>query len=878
MIAALLAGATAANAQAPAARKRVTALRTVEPPVIDGRLSEDIWSRAQPASDFTQRDPDEGRPATERTEIRVLYDNDALYVAARLFDSEPELIGRRLSSRDGDKDADRIIIYLDSMYDRLTGAAFGVSASNVQEDTIIFNDTFQDSSWDAVWQSRVSVDEGGWSAEIRIPLSQLRFPLADSQTWGINVERYIRRKNETVWLERVPKTESGIASRMGDLAGLDGLRPRRRMELLPYAAARAELVAPEEATDPFNDGARAFGALGMDLKLGLSSNLTVDATVNPDFGQVEVDPAVVNLTAFETFFPEKRAFFLEGAQIFNSFGQGGSNSFWGFNMSDPSIFYSRRIGRSPQLELDTDFLDQPAATTILGAVKLTGKTSTGWNIGLLQAVTGEETARTKVDDVTALATVEPLTNYTVARLQRELGRRGGAGLIATSVTRRLDTPSLKTALADRAYVFGTDAYVFLDNQREWVVTGKLSGSRVSGTAEAIDTLQRAAQRYFQRPDAPHLSLDPSRTSLSGWTGRVVLNRNSGLWQVNAALWGVSPGFESNDLGFHGTGDRAGAHAVFLWRGVTPNRISRERVLWGAKAWTWNYNREVQHDGWHGRAGITFLNYWFVNGGGLVWRRTLDDRLTRGGPSAVAPGGYWSNVNAGTDPRRWFSVQTNVERASNDEGGFSNRVNLAFSIKPSSMVTISAGPDWKRSRAEAQYVTTVDDDSALATHGHRYVFGILDQTELSMTTRLNLILTPTVSVQVFAQPLLSSGDYLNFRELARPRTFDFLEYGSAGRSLNLDIPSNVYSVDPDGTTGDAPAFTFDNPDFNLKSLKFNAVFRWEMKPGSTFYAVWTRQQEDERDPGHFVFGRDARRLFAAQGDDVFLVKIAYWIGR
>jgi hypothetical protein len=260
--AALLAGATAAHAQAPAARKRVTALRTVEPPVIDGRLSEDVWSRAQPASDFTQRDPDEGRPATERTEIRVLYDNDALYVAARLFDSEPDLIGRRLSSRDGDKDADRIIIYLDSMYDRLTGAAFGVSASNVQEDTIIFNDTFQDSSWDAVWQSRVSVDEGGWSAEIRIPLSQLRFPLADSQTWGINVERYIRRKNETVWLERVPKTESGIASRMGDLAGLDGLRPRRRMELLPYAAARAELVAPEEANDPFNDGARASARWG----------------------------------------------------------------------------------------------------------------------------------------------------------------------------------------------------------------------------------------------------------------------------------------------------------------------------------------------------------------------------------------------------------------------------------------------------------------------------------------------------------------------------------------------------------------------------------------------------------------------------------------
>ena len=339
----VLASASVAQGQTSVERINVTAVRTSEPPVIDGRLIEEGWSRAEAASAFTQRDPDEGRPATERTEVKILYDNDALYIAARLFDSQPELIGRRLSSRDGgkdgnrdaDPDADRIIIYLDSMYDRLTGAAFGVSAANVQEDAIIFNDTFVDKSWDAVWQSHVSIDEGGWSAEIRIPLSQLRFPLAEKQTWGVNVERFIRRKNETVWLERVPKNEAGLASRMGNLTGLDGLRPRRRMELLPYAAARAEFVAPEETADPFNDGARAFGALGMDMKLGLSSNLTVDATVNPDFGQVEVDPAVVNLTAFETFFPEKRAFFLEGAQIFNSFGQGGSNSFWGFNASDP---------------------------------------------------------------------------------------------------------------------------------------------------------------------------------------------------------------------------------------------------------------------------------------------------------------------------------------------------------------------------------------------------------------------------------------------------------------------------------------------------------------------------------------------------------------
>jgi hypothetical protein len=586
---------------------------------------------------------------------------------------------------------------------------------------------------------------------------------------------------------------------------------------------------------------------------------------------------VVNLTAFETFFQEKRAFFLEGAQIFSNFGQGGSNSFWGFNTSDPSIFYSRRIGRSPQITAEGDFTDSPAATTILGAAKLTGKTSGGWSIGLLEAVTDRETARTRSGVVTGRADVEPLTNYAVARVQRELGRRGGAGFMTTAVTRRLDTRPLQTALVGQAYVLGGDGYVYLDSNRDWVLTGKLSGSRISGTSEVIDAAQRAPQRYYQRPDAPHVKLDPSRTSLGGWAGRINLNRNSGVWLVNAALWGASPGFESNDLGFHGTGDRAGAHSVFLWRGVMPNRFSRSRSVWMAKAWTWNYNQELQHDSWHSRGSITFLNYWYVNGGGLVWRRVLDDRLTRGGPSAVSPGGSWWNINAGTDSRQWFSVQANVSGSPRNAGGSSANASLSFSIKPSSMVTLSTGPEWNRSQPVAQYVTSITDPTALSTYGGRYVFGTLDHTQLSMTTRVSVILTPTVSVQVFTQPLLAVGDYTNFKELAQPRTFDFLEYGSAGRSLELDIPSNTYIVDPDGN-GAAPTFSFSNPDFNLKSFRLNAVFRWEVKPGSNFYAVWTRQQEDTSHPSQFAIGRDTGRLFTAPGNDVFLVKMAYWIGR
>ena len=868
----------AAGGQAVSPAADIHAVRTPRAPLIDGNLGDEVWAQAAPASGFTQRDPDEGRPATERTEVRFLFDNDALYVAARLYDSRPDLIATRLSRRDNSPDADLLSVYLDPMHDHLTGAVFRVSASNVQQDAVLYNDTWSDGSWDAVWDSAVGVDDQGWSVEMRIPLSQLRFPQADRHTWGVNVERFIRRNNESAWLHMVPKNDTGLASRMPHLVGLDGIRPKRTLELLPYTAARGEFVTPTRTGNPFNDGSRAFASAGLDVKYGLTSNLTLNGTVNPDFGQVEVDPAVVNLTAFETFFEEKRPFFLEGAQIFGNFGVGGSNSFWGFNTSIPSIFYSRRIGRTPQLGASGEFVDIPTATTILGAAKLTGKTNGGWSIGVLEAVTDRERARTHSGTLSGTAAVEPFTNYFVARLQRELGRRGGAGFMATAVNRRLDTTRFRDSLADQAYVVGTDAHLFLDPGRVWVLTGSAAVSRVSGSAAFLDRLQRAPQRYFQRPDATHVALDPARTALTGVSHRLVLNRNSGTWFVNAQLWGSSPGFESNDIGFHGTGDRGGAHAVYYRRDVVPNRVTRNWQFWVAKWWNWNYAGELQGNGYNAQAGAQFLNYWNVNTNAGWRHRTLDDRLTRGGPSASAPSLAFWNVNGGTDSRQPFSLSGNVNHAWTEEGGWQWNGNLSLNIKPSPLVTISTGPSWNRNHFEAQYVRTVTDAAAGHTYGQRYVFGLLDQSQLSMTTRVSLILTPRVSVQVFAQPLLAAGDYSDFKELAAPRTYDFLRYGAGSSVLRHDAATRRYTVDPDGHGGDAPTFTFTDPDFNVKSLRLNAVFRWEVKPGSTFYAVWTRQQQDFSHPGLFAPGRDASALFRAPGDDVVLVKMAYWIGR
>jgi hypothetical protein len=794
------------------------------------------------ADRFTQHDPNEGKPATERTEIRILYDDEAIYVAARMFDGQPDRIVRRLSNRDDVPDADYVSFFFDPRHDRLTGAMFQVSAAGVQADNVISNDTNQDGSWDAVWTSAVTVDAQGWCVEVRIPFSQLRFNAGEHQTWGINVARYIQRKNETAWLALVPKNENGLASRMVPLTGLDGIHPARRLEIAPYTAVRQEFIRPPSAGDPFNDGSRTFGAAGLDLKAGVTSGLTLDATINPDFGQAEVDPAVVNLSAFETFFDEKRRFFIEGSDIFGNFGAGGSNNFFGFNTSDPNLFYSRRIGRAPQAPAGGDFADVPAATTILGAAKLTGKTANGWSIGLLDAVTSREQARVQTGAVRSRTEVEPLTNYMVGRLKHDF-TWGGVGLMATSVLRNLDTLLLKDLLTRRATVFGGDAFYFFDRKHDWVVTGKMSGSHISGSEAALTGIQLAPQRYYQRPDAPEVSFDPHRTSLSGYAGRVNLNRNAGVWRVNAALWGVSPGFESNDLGFHTNGDRAGGHGVLMWSHPNTTRVTRNMGAWVARAWGWNFNRQMLNNQWYGCGNATFLNYWNANVCGGYNYKTFDDSLTRGGPLAVNPASRGISGNMSTDSRGWLSLGFNGSYNWARSGGRSTDASITVSLKPSSALTISTGPELSRSHGPAQYVTTQPDPAEVATFGQRYVFAAIDQTQVTLTTRVNFILTPRASLRVFMQPLLATGAYSGFKSLAAPRTFDFNE---------------LASIDGLGIT---------NPDFNFKSLRVNAVFRWEFRPGSTLYVVWTQEREDFSHPGD-----------SAPPNDVFLVKLTYWLGR
>ncbi len=857
--------------------RQLHAIRATEAPVIDGRLEEAIWDSASPASGFRQRDPVEGEPASEDTVVRLAYDEQALYIGARLYDRHPEAIVRQLSRRDVAVEADAFIVYLDPHHDHLTGAQFGVSAAGVQRDALIYNDQFLDVTWDAVWASAVEVDAEGWTVEMRIPLSQLRFPAADHYTWGINVQRVIQRNNESAWLQLVRKNEAGLASRMAHLEDIAGITPPGTLELMPYVTSRAEFITPPVAGNPFNDGARAVGAAGLDLKYGVTNSLTLDATFNPDFGQVEVDPAVVNLTQFEVFFEERRPFFTEGAKVFGNFGRSGASEYWGFFRPEPTLFYSRRIGRAPQGRVGGPYADAPATTTILGAAKLVGRTRQGWTLGALNAVTGREQARLSDGLVSSRRDVEPLTNYAVLRAQREFGSRAGIGVLGTSVIREQREPQLAGALASRAHMLGVDGHWFLDASRQWVLHGGIAGSWLQGSEAAIGRLQRAEQRYYQRPDAPHVALDPGARNLRGWTGQANLNKQSGNVTANVGVWGMSPGLEVNDLGFSTQTDRAGGHAMVLFRKLVPDGWTRERSAWISKWWTWNYGAELQGDGWQAASSIQFRNFWRSTLTGTYARRVWDDKLTRGGPTVIRPGSLGAQLQVTTDNRKIAVLSTDLGYTSRQYGASALSAGTALTLRPVPAVTVSAGPAVRRNIVAAQYLSTVADPLALPTYGQRYVFGELAQTEVSMVTRLSVVLSPRMSLQMFLQPLVSAGDYGAIKEVAAPRTFAFVRYGEdAGSTISAGPGGKGLVIDPDGAGAAAP-FAIARPDFNVRSLRANTVFRWEFRPGSAFFFVWTQQRRDLDGTGNFDLAGDTGRLFGAPADDVLLVKMSYWFG-
>jgi hypothetical protein len=711
--------------------------------------------------------------------------------------------------------------------------------------------------------------------EMKIPFSQMRFNQSDAMTWGVNFYREIKRNNEKSYYVMVPKKESGFVSRFASLEGLNGINPKQRLEVMPYMVQKAQYLVHDQG-DPFYKSNQYKTTLGADFKIGIGSNLNVDATINPDFGQVEVDPAVINLSAFESYFNEKRPFFIEGMDNFY-FGIGGANNNWGFNFGWPELFYSRRIGRSPRGETsDADFVKYPSETRILGAAKLTGKLNETTTIGAISAITERTYATLWNNGTRTNQEIEPLTYYNVLRSRKDFNDgRQSLGVMLTGVNRAFSDNSLRENLSQNAYAFGLDGWTFLDEDKEYVLTGAFAGSYVSGTKEYLQNLQKQPYRYYQRPDASFATFDSTRTSLSGYYGRLMLNKQSGNFYLNSALGLVSPGFEQNDLGFQWMADRINFHTVLGYRWFEPDGIFRSKDIYVTYARSFNFDgNTISNFIWY-RFGGTFLNYYELYGGGNYNFESYNPTLTRGGPLGINPASYYFWIYGGSDSRKEFSVNAEVDFSRNSISSNYKMANISLTWKPSTQITFSMGPTYEISNSMQQWVDKFDDPTAVNTYKTRYVFGEIKQHTLAANIRLNWTFSPTLSLQLFMQPFFAVGDYSNYKELAKPRTMDYNYYGQNGSTINYNQDDNVYYVDPDGS-GPAQEFSFDNPDFNFKSLRGTAVLRWEVMPGSIFYFVWSHNQANFNDPGNFSFGRDFRNLWNTQGDNILLVKFSYWL--
>ncbi|MBX2992368.1 MAG: carbohydrate binding family 9 domain-containing protein [Bacteroidetes bacterium] len=872
---ALLTLATASENVPANIQKTVHAVRIADAITIDGVLSDPVWQQLQPAvTSLYQREPEEGKPATERTEIYIVYDDAALYVAARLYDTAPDSIVARLTRRDVFVNADDFGIYLDPYYDRRSGVYFGLNAAGTLYDGVLYNDDWDDNTWDGVWEGKAAITTDGWSLEMRIPFSQLRFRAGERQVWGVNFLREISRKNEKAYLVYTPKNGSGFVSRFADLVGMDNLEPPRRLEILPYVSTKAEYTRRAH-NDPFNNGSRYTPGFGADIKFGIGSNLTVDATVNPDFGQVEVDPAVVNLSDVETFFNEKRPFFIEGSTIFE-FGYGGSNNNWGFNWGNPGFFYSRRVGRTPQggTPDNINFSDVPSGTHILGAAKLTGKLGDSWNVGSINALTKRELADIDSAGHRFSHEVEPLTYYGIFRGQKEFdGGRQGLGFLSSVATRSFSDNRLRDQLNSSSLTFGIDGWTFLDADKVWVITGWTGLSHVRGNQSRMIALQRSASHYFQRPDASHVSVDSSATSLQGYAGRIALNKQKGNFYVNAAFGFIDPKFNTNDLGFMWRNDILNGHLVLGYKWTEPTSVYRRITMNFSHFRSYDFEGNQTWGGfWNGNY-IQFPNYYSIQTWFAYNPETYSNRRTRGGPLTINPPGYEFGSYISTDDRKdWvFSVEGNINNYQ-QESNRGRSVYLGIEYKPAPNVSVRLNPSMRMFRTAAQWVTSREDAEAAHTFGRRYIFGELNQREVAASIRLNWTFTPELSLQMYIQPLISVGEYRNMKELARPKSYEFNTYGVGSSTISRQ--DDEYVIDPDGA-GPAQSFTVSNPDFNFKSLRGSAVLRWEYMPGSTIYFVWTQQRTDDSDPGTFRFGRDVRHLFRSQPDNILLIKLSFW---
>lgn len=852
-------------------KKQYKATKITNAPVINGILDEEVWQSGDWLDDFTQNEPYNGRPASQRTEFTILFDEDNLFVAIKAFDTSPDSIVNRLTRRD-QADGDLAGIILDSFHDLRTGFLFGVSSAGVKYDLMFTNDgQNEDESWDPNWWVKTTINNDGWIAEMKIPLSQLRFDKNSGDVWGLQMARVLYRKNETSFWQHIPKDSPGFIHLIGEMSGLEQIKPRKIFDITPYGVAKTETfkAVPE---NPFLAKGKLSGLNGgIDAKIGVTNNMTMDLSINPDFGQVEADPSEVNLSAYETFFSEKRPFFVEGNNITN-FGLGIGDG----GIGNDNLFYSRRIGRRPQGDPDLKdgwSADIPTNSTIIGSAKLTGKTKDGLSLGFIEAMTAEEKAEIDTIGGRIYETVEPLTNYMVGRIQKDL-KEGNTiiGGIFTSTNRDLDQ-NLSNFMHKAAYTGGADFTQYFKD-KSWMFNLNAAFSLVEGSKEALLNTQKSSARYFQRPDNDYAILDTNRTSLAGSGGRMQIMKMDGHWNfMGATIW-KSPGFETNDLGYIREADQI---LSLLWAGYSewePKGIYRRYNINGDIYTINNFGGDWVGTGLELNGNIGLKNYWTIFGGANFNSASLSTGMLRGGPMMKVPGSKNGRIGFETDNRKKLSFEVFMNRSRGNElSAKSLYSEIGISYKPTNYLVLNISPGISKSFNELQYVTRISYQGT-----DKYIFGSIDRKTISASFRINLNLSPNLTFQYWGQPFVATGKYSDYKYIFDPMADSYSDRFWTYSGKQISMNGDDYNVDEniDGNND----YSFGKRDFNVQEFLSNLVVRWEYNPGSSLFLVWSQTRSGSNSSGDLDLFNDLGDLFNSDDNkphNVFLIKFSYRFG-
>ncbi len=835
-----------------------TSRLVTEKPVIDGKLDDECWKKGTWAGDYHQFIPNEGAKPTYPTEMNIQYDDKNLYIAFRAYDGEPDKIVRMAGVRD-ETVGDMVGLTFDSYRDYRTGFEFTITAWGQKVDLVLFNPMNWDFNWNAVWKGKTGLEDSAWVAELEVPLSQLRYSNAEEQVWGLHTWRWISRISEESNWERQSKIGPGMLYNFGELKGISGLKKSRRLEIMPFVLGDLKTMK-EVPGNPFTKNGKAWGGnIGLDAKIGVSSNFTIDLTVNPDFGQVESDPSVMNLSAFETFYEEKRPFFLEGLTIFD------------YKFDDQSLFYSRRIGHAPSLSIDPDddtFVKSPDKTAILSAVKFSGTTSKGLSVGLIQSLTANQMAH--LSDPAGNRSkrqVEPLTNYMVARLQK--GYNAGntvVGGMLTSANRFINDPSLEFLSRD-AFTGGLDLLHHWKD-KEFYVDGRMIGSYVNGTTEAIRALQESSARYYQRPGVHYLDYDTTQTNLSGFGGKLKVGKGSkGFWRYSTGATWLSPGLELNDLGYLRSADEINQENVVSYLINQPVSVFHTYSISLEQFNTWNFNGTYLGSGGHLSFSSEFKNNWSFNTNLILHSEQVDTRILRGGPDMIVPNSLATFGKVKTDQSKKVIAEFSYHYESRgNKSASSYQLSPGISVRPVQALKLGITADYSDNRDNLQYVAARDYYTE-----KKYILGRIEQKTLGLTFRVDLNITPEFSVQYYGSPFVSRGSYSDFKIVTNPDAesindrFNYLFSQKTGDNYILQDYSDITS----------PLYSIVNPDFNFHEFRSNLVAKWEYRLGSFIYFVWSSERSGRTSSSQASFSDSYKELQKVFPNNIFLIKLNYW---